>query len=173
MILFHRKSPWSGIRRLKTGVYCTFHFLQRRGSQEMAVTLQEMTSRDIRGPQVTRKWRHLTGSHLEVAVEGRKLVYIVYFTSYKAVARRRRQLRDRKWRHLTSGNRKWRHLTGSHLEVAVEDWQPAYTVHFTSYRAVARKRRQSHQRKWRHVTSGDRNWPASDVIWSEVTWKWL
>jgi len=29
-------------------------------------------SRDLRWPEVTRKWRHLTGSHLEVAVESRK-----------------------------------------------------------------------------------------------------
>jgi len=33
--------------------------------------------------QVTRKCRHLTGSHLEGAVEGRKLAYTVHFTSYK------------------------------------------------------------------------------------------
>ena len=32
----------------------------------------------------------------EVAVEGRKLVYNVRFTSYKALSRRRRQSRDRK-----------------------------------------------------------------------------
>jgi len=38
----------------------------------------------------------LTGSHLEVAVEGRKLAYTVHFTFYKAVARKNRQSRDRK-----------------------------------------------------------------------------
>jgi len=38
---------------------------------------------------VTRKGGYLTGSHLEVAVEDRKLVYTVHFTSYKAVARRK------------------------------------------------------------------------------------
>jgi len=31
---------------------------------------QEMTSRDLRRPELTRKRRHLTGSDLEVAVEG-------------------------------------------------------------------------------------------------------
>jgi len=32
----------------------------------------------------------MTGGHLEVAVEGRKLAYTVHFTSYKAIARSRR-----------------------------------------------------------------------------------
>jgi len=66
--------------------------------------------------EVTRKGRHLTRSHLEVAVEDRKLAYTVHFTSYKAVTGRRRQSCDRKWIHVTSGDQKWR---GSHLELAV------------------------------------------------------
>jgi len=208
-----------------------FYVLQGCSSQEEAVSWQEMTSRDLRWPEVTRKWCHLNGSHLEVAVEGRKPAYTVHFTSYKAVARRRRQSRDRKWRHVTSGDgsdpkvtsfyrkspgsgcrrpktgvyctfhflqgcssqegevtwqettsrdfrwpevsRKWRHLTGSHLEVALESRRLAYPVHFTPYKAVARRRRQTSHRKWRHVTSGDRKWRGSDVIWPEVTLKWL
>ena len=77
-------------------VYCTFHFLQSCSSQYEAVTRQETTSSYLRLPKVTRKWRHLTGSHQEVAAEGRKLAYTVHFTSYKAVARTRRQSRDRK-----------------------------------------------------------------------------
>jgi len=81
-----------------------------------------------------------------MAVEGRKLAYTVHFTSYEAVARRRRQSRDRKLRHMTSKDRKLRHLTGSHLEVGVEGRKVAYTVHFTSYKAVAR-RGQSRDRK--------------------------
>jgi len=52
---FYRKSPWSGRRRLKSGVYCTFHFLQACSSQVVAVTWQEMTSRDLRWQEVTRK----------------------------------------------------------------------------------------------------------------------
>jgi len=172
---FHRKSPGSGCRRPKTGVYCIFHLLQGCSSQEEAVTWEEMMSHDFKWPEVTRKWRHLTGSHLEVAV-GRKLANTVHFTSYKAVARRR-QSRARKWRHVTSGDRKWPRsdviITGSHLEVAVEDRKLPYTVHFTSYKAVARSRRQSRDRKWRHGTSGDRKWPKSYVIWAKVTWKWL
>jgi len=101
---FDRKSPGSGCRRPKTGVYYTFQFLQGCSSQEEAVTWKEMTSPDLRWPEVTRKWRHLTGSHLEVAVEGRKQAYTVHFTSYKVVARRR-QSRDSKWRHVTSRDR--------------------------------------------------------------------
>jgi len=104
---FYRKSPGSGCRQPKTPVYCTFYFLQRCRSQYEAVTWQEMMSRDLKWLQVTRKWRHLTGSHLEVAVENQKLPYTVHFTSYKAVARRRRQSRVRKWCHVTSGDRKW------------------------------------------------------------------
>jgi len=119
---FGRKSPGRRCRKPKTCVYCTFHFLQGCSSQEEAVTWPEMTSRDLRCREWTWKWRHLTGSHLEAAVEGRKL---------------------------------------------------AYTVHFTSYKAVACRRRQSRDRKWCHVTSVDRRWPGSDVIWAEVAWKWL
>jgi len=224
---FVRKSPGSGRRRPKTGEYYAFDFLQGCSSQEEAVTWQEMMSRDLRWPEVTRKWHHLTGSHLEVAVEGRKLASTVRLTSYKAVARRRRHSSDRKWRHVTLGDRKWRHLTGSHLEVAVEGkklayavfdflegcslqdeavtrqemmsrdprwavvtrkWRHlieshlkvavlnrklAYTVRLTSYKAVACMRRQSRDRKWRHVTAGDRKWPRSNVIWPKVTWKGL
>jgi len=87
---FHRKSSGSSCRRLKTGIYFTFHFLQSCSSQEEEVTSQEMTSRDFRWPEVNREWRDLTGRHLEVAVEGRKLAYTVHFTSYKAIVRRRR-----------------------------------------------------------------------------------
>jgi len=64
-------------------------------------------------------------------------------------------------------------LIGSHLEVAVEGRKLVYTVHFTSYKAVARRRRQSRQRKWRHLTSGRRRCPLSYLIWAKVTWKWL
>jgi len=161
-----RKSPGSGCRRPKTAVCCRFLFLQGFNSPEEAVTSREMTSRDLRWPEVTRKWRDLTGSHLEVALEGRKLEYTVHFTSYNAVDRRRRQSCDRKWRHVTSDD-------GSDPEVTSFDRKSAgrgcrrpktgYTVHFTSYKAVAR-RRQSRDRKWRHVTSGDRKGPGSDVI---------
>jgi len=190
-----------------------------------------MTSRDLRWPEVTQKWRNLTGNSLEVAVEGRKLLFTVHFTFCKAVARRRRQSRDSKWRHFTSGDQshlevtlfdlkscgsgcrkpktvvyctfhflqgcisqeeavtwqkmtshnlrrpeaiwKWRHLTSSQLEVAVEERKLTYTAQLTSYKAVARWRRQSRDRKWRHVNTGNRKWPWSDVIWPEVTWKWL
>jgi len=119
MTSFDWKSPGSGCRRPKIRIYCEFLFLQGCSSQGEAVTWQEMTLRYIKWPEVTRKWRHLTRSHLEVAVEGRKLAYTVSFTSYKTVARRERQS---------------------------PDW------------------------KWCHVTSGDRKWPGSDVIWTEVSW---
>jgi len=86
---FDRKSPGSGCRRPKTGVHCAFDFIQGCSSQEEAVTWLEMTLRDLWWPQVTRKWRHLTWSQLEVALQGRKLAHTVRLTSYEAVARRR------------------------------------------------------------------------------------
>jgi len=222
---FDLKRPGSGGGRPKTGIYCAFDFLQCCTSQAEAVTWHKLTSGDLRWPEVTQKWRDLTGSHMEISVEGRKLEYTlrftsykavacrrqsrhqkarqvnssdciwcgsdviwpespgsgcrrskvrftVRFTSYKAVARRRRQSRDWKWRHVTSWpgvTRKWRYLTGSHLEVAVQGRKLAYTVHLTSFEAVARSRRQSRDRKWRHVTSGDRKGPKNDVMdWSHL-----
>jgi len=108
---FDRKLSGSCFRRSKTGVCCLFDFLQGCSSQEEAVIRQEMTSRDLRWPEVTRKWRHLTGSHLEVAVEEQKLAYTVHLTSYKAVVRRRRQSRHRKWRRMTTGGCKWPEVT--------------------------------------------------------------
>ena len=90
------KSPGSGCRKLKACVLGAFHFLQGSSSQEEAVTLQEMTLRALRLPEVTRKWSHLTGRNVEITVEGRKLAYTVLLTSYKAVARRRRQSPERK-----------------------------------------------------------------------------
>jgi len=103
---FNRKSPGSGCGRPKTWVYYTFHFLQRCIMQWGAVT-DKMTSRNVGWPKVTRKWRHLTGSHREVAVKGWKLAYTIHFTSYNAVDCSRRQSRDRKWRHVNWGDRKW------------------------------------------------------------------
>ena len=50
------KSPGSGCRKLKACVLGAFHFLQGSSSQEEAVTLQEMTLRALRLPEVTRKW---------------------------------------------------------------------------------------------------------------------
>jgi len=102
---FDRKSPGSGCRRPKTGVYCTFNFLQGCSSQEEAVMWRKMTSRDLRWLEVTRKSRHLTGSPLEEAVEGWKVAYTVHLTFYKAVARWKRLPHDRKWHHVTSGDR--------------------------------------------------------------------
>ena len=110
---------------------------------------QEHTYTDL-VEEVTRKCRHFTGSHLEEAVEGLKLAYTEHFTSYKAVARSRRQSRDRKGRHVTSVDRKCPgsdSFDGSNLEVAVEFLKLACTVYFSSYKAVARSRRHSLGRK--------------------------
>jgi len=53
---------------------------------------------------------------------------------------------------------KWRYFTGSHQEVAVEGWELAFCVSFSSYRSVTRRRWQSRGRKWchgPHVTGSD------------------
>jgi len=108
---FDRKSLGSGCKRSKTRVYCTFHYLKGCSSQEKAVTWQEITSRDLRLPEVARKWRHLPGSILELAVS-QKVVYTVHFISYKAVARRRRS-------HVTGKDVTQSQVTGSDPEVVI------------------------------------------------------
>jgi len=70
-----------------------------------------MTWRDPKWPEVAQKWRHLTGSHLEVAVEGLWSKFTVHLYSYRAVTRRRWQSRDRKWLQVTTLDRKWPEVT--------------------------------------------------------------
>ena len=62
----------------------TAHFITYKAVLQLggAVTWQEMMSRDLTWPEVTLKWRRLTGSHLKRAVEGWKRAYTVPFTSY-------------------------------------------------------------------------------------------
>jgi len=125
-----------------------------------------MASRDLRGPEVTPKWCYLTGSHLEGVLEGRKLAYTVHFTAYKAVARSRRQSRGRNgvtWFQDTGSDQEVTSFKRMSLEVAVKGRKLTYNVHFTSYKAVARSRRQSCNRKWHHVISGDRKLPGSHL----------
>jgi len=135
-----------------------------------------MTSCDLRWAEVTRKWRHLTGSHLEVAIECRKHGFCAFDflqgcrLQDEAVTWQEMTSRGLRWPKVT---RKWLNLTGSHLEVAVKGRKPAYTVRLTCYKAVARRTRQSRDRKSHHVTSGERKWPRSNVIWLETTRKWL
>ena len=50
-------------------------------NSQVAFTWQEMTSHDLTWPQVTRKWRDLTGSHLEVTIDVQKLVFCVRLSS--------------------------------------------------------------------------------------------
>jgi len=168
--LFHRKSPNMAVEVRKFAY--TVHF-----TSYTAVARRRRQSRDLRRAEVTRTWRHLTGSHLEVAVDGRKLAYTVHFTSYKAVAHRRRQSRDKKWRYVNSGHRRWLGSDVIWPEVTWKCQWKAENLHIlyisSSYKAVARMRRQSLVRKWRHVPSGDLKWPGSDVISLEVTWKRL
>jgi len=120
---FQRKLPGSGCRRPNTVLcprLCSYRAItQRCGSH--------VTENNVTSPQVT-------GSEPEVM----------------------------------SFNRKWPRSGCRRLKTSI-----LFLFVFMLYKAVARRRRQSRDRKWRHVTSGDRKWPGSDVIWPEVTWKWL
>jgi len=69
----------------------------------------------------------------------------------------------------TSRHRKWRNLTRNQPELAVGGLYVKFGVCSSSYRAVTRRRWQSCDRKWCHVTSRDRKWPGSDVIWPNLT----
>jgi len=66
-----------------------------------------MTSLDLRSPELTQKWRHLTVSDVEGSLECGKLAYTAHFTSYKAVGCCGRESHHRKWRHVPSGDQKW------------------------------------------------------------------
>jgi len=163
---FHRKSPQSDSRLPKTrvlGTLTSYRAVSRSWCQSRDEKWHHMTSRD-------RNSRHLTGSHLEDAVDGRKLVSLVRLTSYTLLLAGSSS--DVTGNHVTWPNlmatRNWRHLTGSHLEVAVEGWKLTFWGRFRSYRAVTRRRWQSRDRKRRHVPSCDRKRSGSDV-WPEVT----
>jgi len=152
---------------VKIGVFPSFDFLQGCSSQEEAVTSQEMTSRDVRSPEVTRKWRNLTGSQLEVAAEGRKLTYTVRLTSYKAVARRRQSL-DRKRRHVASGDRKW---LGSYViwpEVTKRLWKPG-NCRILCVWLPTRLLLSGGAVTWQEMTSRDLRWPEVTQKWRHLT----
>jgi len=166
---FDRKSPGSGRRRLKTGVYCAFDLLQGCCSQEEALKWNEMTSRDLRWPEMTSFDRKSPGSGCRRPKTG---VYCA-FDFLQGCCSQEGALKLQEMTSRELRDRKWCHLTGSYLEVAVEGRKQAYTVHLTSCKAVARIGRQSRDMEWRYVTSGDRKWAGCDVIWLEVTWKWL
>ena len=63
---FDRKSLGNGCIRSISQVLGTFELLQSCNLQDVAVTYQEMTSRSRKSQEVTRKLRHLTGSHLKL-----------------------------------------------------------------------------------------------------------
>jgi len=155
---FERNSPASGCGRPKTGVYCTFHFLQCT-SQEEAVTWQEMTSRDLRSPEVTLEWRHLNGSHLEVPVEGRKAEYSIHFTSYKAVDAGGGS-------HVTGNAVTWPQVTGNVPKVKSFEWKspgsgcrrPKTGVYCT-FHFLQGCSSQEEAVTWQEMTSHDLWWP--------------
>jgi len=158
-VTFHRKSPGSGCRRPRTGIFGYVWAPTGCNSQVVAVTWQEMMSRHLEWTEVTRKGCYFTRSHLEVAVKDRKLGFCVRFNFYKAVVRRRWRSHDREWRHgpqWPEVTRKWRHLTGSRLEVGVKACKSSFGM-FELLQGVTRRRWHSRDRNWRHVTSQTRS----------------
>jgi len=126
----------------------------------------------LKRPEVTRKWCNLSGSDLEVPVEGRKLEYTVRLTSYKAWLAGRGS-------HVTGNDVIWPQMTGSDSEVTSFDRKspgserPKTCVYcaFDYLQGCSSQEEAVTDRIWRHVTSGDRKWFGNDVIWAEVTWK--
>ena len=58
-----------------------------------------MTGNHVARPEVTGsdlEVTHLTGSTLEIDVEGRKLMFSVRWSTYRVITRRKWQSRDRK-----------------------------------------------------------------------------
>jgi len=170
---FDGKSPGSGCRRVKTCVYCMFDFLQGCSSQEEAVTWQEMASRVLSWPEVTRKWRQLTGSYLEVAVEVQKLAYTMRLTSYKAVARRRRQSCDRKWRHVSSRNRKWRRSDVIWPKSPGSGCRRPKTHVYCLFDFLPGCSSQEEAVTWQEMMSRDLRWPQVTRKWRLLTGSYL
>jgi len=124
-----------------------------------------MTSRDLRWPEVTLKWRHFTGSHLEVAVKGQKLAYTVHFTSYKAVAHRRRHSRDMKWCHVTSGGWKWPWSGVIWRKSPGSGCRSPKTSVYCAFHFLQTCSSSKEAVTWQEMTS-------RDLTWLEVTRKW-
>jgi len=138
-----------------------------------------MTENEVMWPQVTESDPEVTSFDRKSPGSGSrkpKLTYLVHFTSYKAVARRRRQSHNRKWHHAPQ-------VIVGDLEVTSFDrkspgsrWRSPKTLVYCTFHFIQCCSLQERAVTWQemhHVTSGDRNWPGSDNIWPEVTWKWL
>ena len=169
------KSPGRVCRRPIIQVLGAFELLQGWNTQ-VAVTWQKMTSSDRKRAEVTRKdviWTEVTWKWLWKAYKSSfGYVWALHGCNSQEVAA--------KWQEMTSHDltkpeviRKWHHLTASHLEAAVKACKLSFWVRLNSYSAVTRWRMPSRDRKWQHLTGRDLKWPESDVIWPEVTLKWL
>jgi len=164
---FDQKLPGSGCRRPKTQIlYISFHI-----RQSPAAGGSHVTGDDVTWPRLTRSDPEVSSFDQKSPGSGYRrpksgvccTFYIIQGCSLqeKAVT-----WQEMTWRDLSIPDVTWNWsaLTGSHLKVAVENHKLAYTVHFTSYKAVARRKSLSHHSKWLHVSSKDRKLPGSDVI---------
>jgi len=124
-----------------------------------------MTSCDLSWPELTRKWRHLNGSPLEVDVEGLWLRFCVCFSSYSTVTRRRWWQRDRKWRPATSRDQKWPEVTSfDQKSPGSGDRRPISQV-YDGFYLLQGCNSQKVAVTWHEMTS-------RDFMWPEVTRKW-
>ena len=60
---------------------------------------------------MTRKWRHLTGGHLEVALKGLYVRFWVRLSSYRPVTRKKVEWSDMKRCHMSGGDWKCPEVT--------------------------------------------------------------
>jgi len=124
-----------------------------------------MMSRDLKWPELTRKWRYLTAKSPWLAGESEKLAYTVHFTSYRAVARRRRHSLHRKWRHVSSGDRSDSEVTSFDRKYPGSgcrrpNWRILYISPTRHLLAGGGS----------HVTGNDVAWPQVTGSDPEVTW---
>jgi len=161
---FYRKSPGSGCRRPKTRVLCNFEILQGCNSQEVAVMSQEMMSRDLAWPDVTRKWCHFAASHLEVAVECHKRV-LGKFELLQGCNSQEVGVMWQKMMYVTSRDWKWPGNDIIWPEVICKSLWEDYKSSLGTFDYLQGCNSQEVGVTWKEMTSRDLAWP-------EVTWKW-
>ena len=171
---FHRKSPGGGCGRPKARVLSMFELLRGCNSQEVAVTCQDKTSRDLTWWEVTRKWHHFTGSHLEVAVEGLKLWFCLCLSSYGAATPRGGShvtVNDIMWPHVTW---KWPEATSCHRKSSGSGCRMPKTRVLCTFDLLQGCNSQVAV-PWQEMTSRDVKWPEVTRKWRHFTCtpKWL
>jgi len=139
-----------------------------------------MTAKDVTWPHVTGREPEETSFHRKSPGSGCRKSKTRVLCTFEHLQGCNLQEVVVTWQEMMSRDlplpevsQKCRAFTGSYLEVTVKGQKLGFCVRLSSCRAVTHKRWPSRHRKWCHVTSRDRKWAGRDVIFSEVTWKWL